>query len=82
MLYPILVEYYLYFGFLLLLTTFIARKDEGESRTNLLYLYGMIIALGFLLSLDWMAGVVFGCLVLEVGRTGKRWLDKKRDALK
>ncbi|GAB3484739.1 hypothetical protein [Marinomonas epiphytica] len=82
MLYPILVEYYLYFGILLLAITWLARKRKPELRLNLLYGYGMLIAIGFLLSLDWMGGVIFGLLVLEAGRVFKAWLDKKEKQLK
>ena len=41
----------------------------------------MLGALGFLLDLDWMAGVIFGLLVLEVGKKFKVWLDKKQAGL-
>ncbi len=82
MLYPILVEYYVYFGLLLLGVTWFARQAKPSLRTNLFYGYGMIVALGFLLSLDWVAGVIFGLLVLELGRLFKAWLDKKEQQLK
>lgn len=82
MLYPILVEYYLYFGILLLAITWVTRKSKPAQRQNFLYGYGMLIALGFLLSQDWMAGVLFGLLVLELGRVFKFWLDKKEKQIK
>ncbi|ADZ92314.1 hypothetical protein [Marinomonas mediterranea] len=82
MLYPILVEYYLWFCFALLGVTWITRKQHPKLRQNLLYLYGMISVLGFLLALDWVAGVIFGLIVLEVGKVFKQWLDKKQAGLK
>jgi hypothetical protein len=42
----------------------------------------MISVLGFLLALDWVAGVIFGLIVLEVGKVFKQWLDKKQAGLK
>lgn len=82
MLYPILVEYYVWFSILLLGVTWFARQSKPSMRTNLFYGYGMIAALGFVLGLDWVAGVIFGLLVLEVGRLFKAWLDKKQSQLK
>ena len=82
MLYPILVEYYVWFSILLLGVTWFARQAKPKTRTNLMYGYGMIAALGFVLGLDWVAGVIFGLLVLELGRLFKAWLDKKESQLK
>ncbi|UTW00811.1 hypothetical protein KDW99_06710 [Marinomonas rhizomae] len=82
MLYPILVEYYVWFSILLLGVTWFARQTKPATRTNLMYGYGMIAALGFVLGLDWVAGVIFGLLVLELGRLFKAWLDKKESQLK
>ena len=82
MLYPILVEYYVWFSILLLGVTWFARQSKPSTRTNLFYGYGMIAALGFVLGLDWVAGIIFGLLVLEVGRLFKAWLDKKESQLK
>ncbi|AEF54121.1 hypothetical protein [Marinomonas posidonica] len=82
MLYPILVEHYVWFGLLLLLVTWFTRKDKPETRSNFMYGYGMIVVLGFLLALDWVAGIMFGLLVLEVGRIFKAWLDRKANQLK
>ncbi|TDO98726.1 hypothetical protein [Marinomonas balearica] len=82
MLYPILVEYYLWFCFALLGITWVTRKNNVKLRQNLLYLYGMISALGFLLDFDWVAGVIFGLIVLEVGKVFKVWLDQKQQNLK
>ena len=82
MLYPILVEYYVWFSILLLAVTWFARQAKPTTRTNLMYGYGMIAALGFVLGLDWVAGIIFGLLVLEVGRLFKAWLDKKESQLK
>ncbi|MBJ7539139.1 hypothetical protein [Marinomonas transparens] len=82
MLYTILVEYYVWFSLLLLAITWWARRANPKLRTNLLYGYGLIAALGFLLSFDWVAGVIFGLLVLEFGRLFKAWLDKKEQQLK
>jgi hypothetical protein len=47
-----------------------------------MYGYGMIAVLGFLLGLDWVAGIIFGLIVLEAGRVFKAWLDKKESQLK
>lgn len=77
MLYPILIEYYWYFAIGLLVTTWFCRHTTPETRRNLLYLYGLFIAIGFLLAFDWMAGVIFGLLVLEWGRILRRILDRK-----
>lgn len=77
MLYPILTENYLYICGLLLLVTWFCRRSNPESRKNMLYLYGFIAAIGFLLAFDWMAGVIFGLLILELGRVLRRFLDKK-----
>ncbi|TYL48273.1 hypothetical protein [Marinomonas sp. IMCC 4694] len=82
MLYPMLVEYYVWFGLLLLATTWFTRQSKPETRRNLMYGYGMIVVLGFLLGFDWVAGVIFGLLVLEIGRVFKGWLDKKESQLK
>ena len=81
MLYPILVEYYVWFCLLLLGVTWFTRQSKPTTRTNLLYGYGILAALGFVLGFDWMAGVVFGLLVLELGRVFKAWLDKKESQL-
>lgn len=82
MLYPILIEYYVWFGLLLIGATWFTRQANPKTRTNLIYGYGMLVALGFVLALDWMAGVVFGLLILEFGRVFKSWLDKKESQLK
>lgn len=82
MLYPMLVEYYVWFGLLLLAVTWFTRQAKPETRRNLMYGYGMIVVLGFLLGFDWVAGVIFGLLVLELGRVFKGWLDKKESQLK
>jgi len=82
MLYPILVEYYVWFSLLLLGVTWFARQSKPATRTNLMYGYGMVAVLGFLLGLDWVAGIIFGLLVLEAGRVFKAWLDKKESQLK
>lgn len=82
MLYPILVEYYIWFSLFLLGVTWFTRQSTPEKRTNFMYGYGMIATLGFLLSLDWVAGIVFGLIVLELGRSLKRYLDKKASAFK
>ncbi|WP_111639309.1 hypothetical protein [Marinomonas shanghaiensis] len=82
MLYPILVEYYVWFSLLLLAVTWFARQSKPATRTNLMYGYGMIATLGFVLGFDWVAGIIFGLLVLEVGRLFKAWLDKKQAQLK
>lgn len=82
MLYPMLVEYYVWFSLLLLGVTWFARRATPTLRTNLFYGYGIIAALGFVLGLDWVAGVIFGLLVLELGRLFKAWLNKKESQLK
>ncbi|OUR64145.1 hypothetical protein A9Q77_12170 [Marinomonas sp. 42_23_T18] len=82
MLYPILLDYYLYFCFALLAITWFGRGANPSLRTNLFYGYGLISALGFLLALDWMGGVIFGLILLELGRHLRRWLDKKAAQLK
>lgn len=82
MLYPILLEYYLYFCFALLAITWFSRAANPSLRTNLMYGYGLISALGFLLALDWMGGIIFGLILLELGRQLRRWLDKKAEQLK
>jgi hypothetical protein len=82
MLYPILVEYYVWFSLLLLSVTWFTRQAKPSTRTNLLYGYGILTTLGFVLAFDWMAGVVFGLLVLELGRVFKVWLDRKESQLK
>ena len=73
-----LLEYYVFLSIALLLLTWLCRAASPKLRTNLLYLYGMLSTLGFLLALDWMAGVVFGLIVLELGKVFKAWLDKKQ----
>ncbi|MCV2403309.1 hypothetical protein OFY17_10495 [Marinomonas sp. C2222] len=82
MLYPILVEHYIWFSLLLLAVTWWTRREAPNSRTNFIYGYGMLATLGFVLAFDWMAGVVFGLLCLEVGRVFKAWLNKKEASLK
>lgn len=82
MLYPILLEYYLYFCFTLLAITWFGRAANPGLRKNLFYGYGLIAALGFLLALDWMGGVIFGLMLLELGRHLRSWLDKKAEQLK
>jgi hypothetical protein len=82
MLYPFLLEHYVWFCLLLLAVTWFTRSPTPEKRTNFIYGYGLIATLGVLLALDWMAGVIFGLLVLEVGRVFKAWLDKKANNLK
>lgn len=82
MLYPMLVEHYVWFSLLLLGITWYGRRAKPSTRTNLMYSYGMVATLGFLLGLDWVAGIVFGLLVLEAGRLFKAWLDKKESQLK
>ena len=82
MLYPILVEYYVWFGLALLCLTWFTRQHTPKARTNFLYGYGLIMVVGFLLALDWVAGVIFGLIVLEVGRTFKQWLNKKEQQIK
>jgi hypothetical protein len=82
MLYPILIEYYVWFCLALLLVTWIARSSTPESRTNFMYGYGLIGTLGFLLGLDWVGGIIFGLLVLELGRVFKRWLNRQEAKLK
>jgi len=82
MLYPILIEYYLFFCFGLLAITWFCRRQYPQTRQNLVYLYGFIAALGFLLALDWVAGIIFGLLILELGRVLRAFLDKKAAALK
>ena len=78
MLYPMLLEYYVFLSIALLILTWLCRAPSPQLRTNLLYLYGMLSTLGFLLALDWMAGIVFGLIVLELGKVFKMWLDKKQ----
>jgi hypothetical protein len=82
MLYPILVEYYIWFGLVLIATTWFTRQSTPATRSNLIYGYGIVVALGFVLGLDWVAGVIFGLLVLELGRVFKVWLDRKESQLK
>lgn len=82
MLYPILIEYYVWFCLALLLVTSIVRSSTPESRTNFMYGYGLIGTLGFLLGLDWVGGIIFGLLVLELGRVFKRWLNRQEAKLK
>lgn len=82
MLYTILVEYYVWFGLGLIVATWFTRQATPKLRTNLIYGYGMVVALGFVLGLDWVAGVIFGLLVLELGRVFKSWLDRKESQLK
>ncbi|MCB5161323.1 hypothetical protein [Marinomonas algarum] len=82
MLYPMLVEHYVWFSLLLLGVTWFTRQSKPATRTNLLYGYGMIAVLGFVLAFDWVAGIIFGLLVLELGRVLKTWLNKKEAELK
>lgn len=82
MLYPILVEYYVWFSLLLLAVTWFTRQSKPKTRTNLIYGYGMIATLGFVLAFDWVAGVIFGLIVLELGRLLRAWLNKKEAQLK
>lgn len=82
MLYPILVEHYIWFSLLLLAATWGARKETPNSRRNYIYGYGMLSTLGFVLAFDWVAGVIFGLLCLEVGRILKDWLNKQEALLK
>ncbi|RDL43943.1 hypothetical protein DN730_12240 [Marinomonas piezotolerans] len=82
MLYPILVEYYVWWCIALLVITWFTRVRTGQTRTNLMYFYGMLAAIGFLLDLDWMGGVIFGLIVLELGKKFKAWLDAKQASLK
>ena len=78
MLYPILVEYYVWWCIALLVVTWFTRVHQGQTRTNFMYAYAMLGAIGFLLDFDWMGGVIFGLIVLEVGKKFKAWLDKKQ----
>lgn len=82
MLYPILVEYYVWWCIGLLVITWFTRVHQGQTRTNFLYAYAMLGAVGFLLDFEWMAGVIFGLIVLELGKVFKAWLDKKQANLK
>ncbi|MBR7889005.1 hypothetical protein J9B83_08590 [Marinomonas sp. A79] len=83
MLYPMLVEHYVWFSLLLLGVTWFARQKNPETRQNLMYGYGMVAVLGFVLGFEWwVGGVIFGLLVLEAGRVFKGWLDKKESQLK
>lgn len=77
MLYPLLVEYYLFFVLALFIATWFARRATPPTRRTLLFVYGVISLLGFTGMLDWLAGVVFGLLVLELGRSLRAVLDKK-----
>ncbi|REG84321.1 hypothetical protein [Marinomonas pollencensis] len=81
MLYPILVEYYVWFGLALLCLTWFTRQHTPTARSRFMYGYSLIMVLGFLLALDWVAGVIFGLIVLEVGRTFKQWLNKKEQQI-
>ena len=78
MLYPILVEYYVWWCIGLLVVTWFTRSGDLVGRRNRMYFYGMLAAIGFVLGFDWMGGVIFGLLVLEVGAVFKRWLDAKQ----
>ncbi|SBS30952.1 hypothetical protein MSP8887_01895 [Marinomonas spartinae] len=82
MLYPILEQYYVVFALLLLVITWFTRQKTPEARRNYLYGYALISVVGFLLGFKWVSGVIFGLIVLEVGRYFKRWLDKKEQQLK
>ncbi|MEL0637114.1 MULTISPECIES: hypothetical protein [Marinomonas] len=82
MLYPILVEHYVWFSLALLCITWFTRQHKPKVRTNLMYGYAMIATIGFLLALHWVAGVIFGLIFLELGRLFKVWLDKKEQQLK
>jgi len=77
-----LVEHYVWFSLFLLGVTWFARQSKPAKRTNRMYGYGMIATLGFLLGFDWVAGIIIGLLVLEVGRLFKAWLKKKESQLK
>lgn len=82
MLYPILEQYYVWFGLLLLIITWFTRQKTPAARKNYMYGYGLICVVGFLLGFKWVSGVIFGLIVLEVGRCFKGWLDKKEKQLK
>jgi len=77
MLYTILVNYYVEFSIALLIITFFFRRKKPELRTKLLYLYGLIASLGFLLDLQWVSGVVFGFILLEFGSVYRQYVDIK-----
>ncbi|WP_191602893.1 hypothetical protein [Marinomonas algicola] len=77
MLYTILVNYYVEFSIALLIITFFFRRKNTELRTKLLYLYGLIASLGFLLDLQWVSGVVFGFILLELGSVYRQYVDIK-----
>lgn len=81
MLYPILVEYYVWFSLLLLAITWFTRQSKPKTRTNFMYGYGMIAVLGFVLAFNWVAGIIFGLIVLELGRLFRAWLNKKEAQL-
>ena len=81
MLYPILVEYYVWFSSALLCITWCAHQHKLKTRTNLMCVYSIFCLVGFFLALHWMAGVVFGLIVLEIGRLFKMWVDKKAQQL-
>ncbi|SBS26505.1 hypothetical protein MAQ5080_00537 [Marinomonas aquimarina] len=81
MLYPILVEYYVWWCIALLVVTWFTRVHQGQTRSNFMYGYAMLGAIGFLLDFEWMGGVIFGLIVLEVGKKFKAWLDEKQAGL-
>jgi hypothetical protein len=75
MLYTILVNYYVEFSVILLIMTFFFRRKKPELRTKLLYFYGLVASLGFLLDLQWVSGVIFGFILIELGGVYRRYVD-------
>ncbi len=77
MLYTFLVEYYVWLSIALLCITYFTRKRKPTLRTTLLYSYGLIASLGFLLDFQWVSGVIFGLLLVEVGSLYRAFVNEK-----
>lgn len=77
MLYTILVNYYVEFSVALLIMTFFFRRKKPALRSRLLYLYGLVASVGFLLDLQWMSGVIFGFMLIELGGGYRQYVDIK-----
>ncbi|MFT2109667.1 hypothetical protein [Marinomonas sp. 2405UD68-3] len=77
MLYTFLVEYYVWLSVALLCVTFFARKTKPALRSTFLYSYALIASLGFLLDLQWVSGVLFGLLLVEIGRPYRTFINEK-----
>ncbi|MCZ2722857.1 hypothetical protein O1D97_14880 [Marinomonas sp. 15G1-11] len=75
MLYTFFVEHYVELSIALLIMTFFLRRHKPLTRSKLLYFYGLVASVGFLLDIESIAGVILGFMLIELGSLYRNYVD-------